>query len=235
DARKLVLLVTDARPGSFDDTFVAGVHDVRAHQLALDARAKGIAISAVYTATDESQPYQETIRRIMSDYAQTTGGGYLATAGDGRETDRTLRRILDACGAGGAIMPEWDELGVLLPWTLPFLVLLLVAVRNELVRLIGVVFDIPIRLLVELVHALSRAVSGLLQRYREAVEGQRVVARGVPGPRSPWIGWWLIWPLVYLLFVALVAIPDVVVSSERLAAMFGFASTGQDAPVNLQW
>src|SRR5262249_37201599 len=65
DARKLVLLVTDARPGSFDDTFVAGVHDARAHQHALDARAKGIAISAVYTATDESQPYQETIRRIM--------------------------------------------------------------------------------------------------------------------------------------------------------------------------
>src|SRR5215813_2850220 len=47
-AVKIIVLVTDAHPGGFDDTYTPGVDDVNANQRALDAAAGGIKISAVY-------------------------------------------------------------------------------------------------------------------------------------------------------------------------------------------
>ena len=89
--QRIIVLVTDAHPGSFDDQFILGVHDVRAHQRALEARAQGIRIAAVYVPTYGVIPQ---IVSIMQDYATTSQGGYTETEPDGHGTAAAIRRLL---------------------------------------------------------------------------------------------------------------------------------------------
>ncbi|MGH2402405.1 MAG: hypothetical protein ACRDE6_06805, partial [Candidatus Limnocylindria bacterium] len=96
-AVKIVILVTDALPGGFDDTFTAGVDDVNAHARALEAAGAGILISAIYVPTDGSDAAEAA---IMMDYATTTGGAFIETNADGTGTANAIASIIENCGGG---------------------------------------------------------------------------------------------------------------------------------------
>ncbi len=97
EARKIIVLVTDAEPGGLDDLYEEGVDDVNAHNRALEAAAKGIFIVPVFvpTMTDWSNP--ELARPVMQDYAETTGGIYRETASDGSGTLDAIKSLLETC------------------------------------------------------------------------------------------------------------------------------------------
>ncbi|RLK53551.1 vWA domain-containing protein [Actinokineospora cianjurensis] len=92
NATKMVVLVTDALPGGFDDAHTA-VDVTNAHQRALDAQ-NDIKISSVYIPTGGvSAP----IVSIMQDYANTTGGVYTLAAANGSNTATTIQQSLRNC------------------------------------------------------------------------------------------------------------------------------------------
>ncbi|GAA3892452.1 hypothetical protein GCM10022243_66800 [Saccharothrix violaceirubra] len=94
NATKFVVLVTDARPGGFDDAY--GAADVaNASAVANSALANGIKVSAVYVPT--SATYQAQIVPVMQNYANTTGGLYTAAAADGSGTASAIRKFLTDC------------------------------------------------------------------------------------------------------------------------------------------
>ncbi len=92
NATKMVILVTDAHPGGFDDTFTAA-DQANAHQRAVEAANKGIKVSAVYVQTTALPG----ISTIMQDYATTTGGTYTATPADGSGTGAAILDALKNC------------------------------------------------------------------------------------------------------------------------------------------
>jgi hypothetical protein len=96
---KIIILVTDARPGGFDDQFSTGVDDVNAHSRATEAAAKGIKISAIFVPTF-GEPV--ALENIMKDYADTTSGVYIKTPATGLGTADAIKTIIASCG-GGAI------------------------------------------------------------------------------------------------------------------------------------
>jgi len=96
-ARKIIILVTDAPPGGFDDAYQVGVDDVNAHQQALEATnlaAGRIAISAIELDADP------TTQAIMSDYANQTGGFHMP-ANDGQQVINEMYTIINNCGGFG--------------------------------------------------------------------------------------------------------------------------------------
>ncbi|MFE9743854.1 vWA domain-containing protein [Saccharothrix saharensis] len=94
NAMKFVVLVTDARPGGFDDAHAAA--DVaNAAQRANDALGKGIKISPVYVPT--SSAFTATITPIMQNYATTTGGVSTQTTSTGAGTADAIRKLLSDC------------------------------------------------------------------------------------------------------------------------------------------
>lgn len=99
-AVKIIVLVTDAHPGGFDDTYTPGVDDVNANQRALDAAAGGIKISAVYVPSG-GFPVADIVA-IMQNYATRTGGIYVQTQPDGTGTADAIREIISQCGGGPA-------------------------------------------------------------------------------------------------------------------------------------
>lgn len=114
-AYKVIILITDAVPGGFDNEFIPGVTDVRAHNFALQAVAKGIKVSAIYVPTFPNDTAQ--IKPVMQDYATTTSGFYLETMQDGTGTATAIRTIITGCGSTStvpvatAIIPSDDKLG----------------------------------------------------------------------------------------------------------------------------
>jgi len=101
-AKKIVILITDAPPGGFDDTYVVGVDDVNAHNRAIEAAAAGIKISAVFVPTAGDYAGQSA---IMADYASMTGGLMLTTAPDGTGTAGAITGIISTCGTGPTATP----------------------------------------------------------------------------------------------------------------------------------
>ncbi|MFD9741005.1 vWA domain-containing protein [Umezawaea sp. NPDC059074] len=95
NATKFVVLVTDARPGGFDDTYTVGTDNANAAARATEALGVGIKISAVYVPT--SSTYSPTIVPIMQNYATTTGGAYLQAQPDGSGTATAIQRFLSDC------------------------------------------------------------------------------------------------------------------------------------------
>ncbi|WP_053715881.1 vWA domain-containing protein [Saccharothrix sp. NRRL B-16348] len=94
NAMKFVVLVTDARPGGFDNVHAAA--DVaNAAQRANDALGKGIKISPVYVPT--SATYTPVITPIMQNYASTTGGVFTQTTATGAGTADAIRKLLSDC------------------------------------------------------------------------------------------------------------------------------------------
>ena len=99
NAEKIIVLVTDAHPGGFDDTYTPGVDDVNANQRALDAKAAGIKISAVYIPDGPNGPVPDIVA-IMQNYATKTGGIYTQAQPDGTGTADAIREIIAECGGG---------------------------------------------------------------------------------------------------------------------------------------
>ncbi|WP_328647635.1 VWA domain-containing protein [Amycolatopsis sp. NBC_00348] len=93
NATKMVILVTDARPGGFDDAFAAA-DQANAHLRAVQAATKGIKISSVYVQTSTAYP---VIPTIMQDYATTTGGTYAATPASGAGAGTAILDALKNC------------------------------------------------------------------------------------------------------------------------------------------
>jgi hypothetical protein len=91
---KIIILVTDALPGGFDDIFTVGVDNVNAQTRANEAAAANIKISALFvpTAGDSGQS------TIMMNYANTTGGVYILTFPDGTGTGTAIQEVIEGCG-----------------------------------------------------------------------------------------------------------------------------------------
>ena len=81
NARKLIVMVTDAPPGGFCDTYNTNVDNVRAHEFALVAKNKGIKIDAI--AVEIGSDYDADVATVMQDYANTTCGWYYPILWDG--------------------------------------------------------------------------------------------------------------------------------------------------------
>jgi hypothetical protein len=97
NAFKMVILITDAVPGGFDDTFVNGVDDVNMRNYGVQAKAKDIKISTIYVPTYAADTAQ--IKPILTDLATTTVGYYLETNQDGTGTANAIKTIIASCGS----------------------------------------------------------------------------------------------------------------------------------------
>lgn len=95
---KIAVLITDAHPGECLDTFTLGVSDVYAHNVALQAAAAGVLVSAIYVPDSGEDP---EIKAIMQDYADTTGGIFVETAADATGTGDGISDIVATCGRAG--------------------------------------------------------------------------------------------------------------------------------------
>lgn len=93
-ARKYVVLITDALPGGFDDTYTAGVDDVLAHSVAASAYAKSIAIDAIYVANGAGST---AIQAVMQDYSTTSRGIYRQVQNTGTDVPQAVLDILSSC------------------------------------------------------------------------------------------------------------------------------------------
>ncbi|GGS15082.1 vWA domain-containing protein [Actinokineospora fastidiosa] len=103
NATKHTIMVTDARPGGFDNAHTAA--DVaNAHQVALDAQAGGIKLTPIYVPT--STVYSGAIVPIMQDYATTTGGYFYQTDPLGADTAAYIRRALHNCAPTDVFMRD---------------------------------------------------------------------------------------------------------------------------------
>ncbi len=92
-AIKVIILVTDALPAGFDDTFTLGVDDVNAATRANEAAANGMIIGSVLVPTGG---VFEPLLSIMQNYATVTGGTFFLTAPDGTGTGEAMLQILQA-------------------------------------------------------------------------------------------------------------------------------------------
>ena len=98
-ALKIIVLVTDARPGGFDDLFEVGVDDVAANLRAQQAASAGIKIGAVYTPLEDG-PFHEQIVPIMQNYATRSNGVFTQTQFNGLGTANAIGEIIARCGGG---------------------------------------------------------------------------------------------------------------------------------------
>ena len=95
-----MVLITDNRPGGFDDEFVPGVDDRRALSYAAQALEKDIRISAIQVPTSGlTDAPDEEVAALMRSYAATTGGLYVATRWSGKGTAEAILSIVKACGS----------------------------------------------------------------------------------------------------------------------------------------
>lgn len=92
---KVIILVTDARPGGCDDLYTPGVDDVHADQVANLAAINGCTIGALYTETFLTE--SATIIPIMQNYAAKTGGVYGQTPSDGTGTADAMKQVILDC------------------------------------------------------------------------------------------------------------------------------------------
>jgi RHS repeat-associated protein len=111
-ARKIIILVTDAEPGSFQDHYDDTVRS-NAFERATEAAAKGIEISTVNVGGRD-----ETKDQIMHYYADTTGGVYTETP-DGTQAGMAINSILAQCGSseGRVIFVRDDQNRQYAPFT----------------------------------------------------------------------------------------------------------------------
>lgn len=95
-AVKIAIVVTDARPGGFNDAYTPGVDDVNAHNVALDALARGILISSIHVLDGF---LDAEAGAVLQDYATTTGGTYTEVPFTGEGTSTAIEDIVTSCGA----------------------------------------------------------------------------------------------------------------------------------------
>jgi hypothetical protein len=91
---KVLILITDAPPGGFDDTYTPGVDDVAAQALADKALLKGIHIGAILTPIGVN--YNQSAIPIMQMYADTTFGRYTQSV-SGEAAEAILELLQSVC------------------------------------------------------------------------------------------------------------------------------------------
>ncbi|MBB5956636.1 hypothetical protein FHS29_003222 [Saccharothrix tamanrassetensis] len=94
NATKLAVLITDARPGGFDDTY-DNTDLANAAARANEAAGHGIKISSVYVPT--STTFNNPIIPIMQNYANTTGGLFTQAQPDGSGVSTAIIDFLRDC------------------------------------------------------------------------------------------------------------------------------------------
>lgn len=121
DATKIIILITDALPAGFNDTYESGIDDVNANQRAVEAKNGGILITAVYVPTlgvtaanvaETNAPRAEdasVVETIMQNYANVTGGGYIRTSSNGGGTARAINLTVQKCGKPGNPITVSDD------------------------------------------------------------------------------------------------------------------------------
>ena len=92
---KIAVLITDAHPGECADSFTPGISDVYAEDVAVQAANAGVLVSSVYVPTGGENP---TIKAIMENYADVTGGVFVETEPDGAGTAEGVLGIIVSCG-----------------------------------------------------------------------------------------------------------------------------------------
>jgi hypothetical protein len=92
---KIAVLVTDAHPGECTDTYAPGVSDVYADNVAGQAADAGVLVSPVYVPTGGEDL---TIRAIMENYAEVTGGIFTETDADGTGAAEGVLNVIASCG-----------------------------------------------------------------------------------------------------------------------------------------
>lgn len=115
-ANKIIIMITDAPPAGFDDSYTVGTDDVNANARAQEAKAKGIKISAVFVPTHGNLSASGTndvnsinagddviVETIMRNYQTVTNGGYIKTLPDGTGTANAISLTISACGSPGEI------------------------------------------------------------------------------------------------------------------------------------
>lgn len=93
-ARKIVILVTDAEPGGFDDWEHPADRDAM-HVHALSAKEKGIQVSDVFVPSFGDYADQA---RLLEDDALTSGGFFVTTDEDGSGVGAAVYGIVAKCG-----------------------------------------------------------------------------------------------------------------------------------------
>jgi len=94
-ALKIVVLITDAPPGGFNDVWDAA--DTAAmHTHALTARDKGILMSDIYVGAGNAD-----VAALLEDDATTTGGIYTEVPSSGVGIGDAIKDIIDECGGVG--------------------------------------------------------------------------------------------------------------------------------------
>jgi von Willebrand factor type A domain len=93
-ATKILILITDAPPGGFDDV-TDPVDVARMHDVAVQAAALGIRISDVFVPTSGDYAGQAA---MLEDDALTSGGVFITTAADGTGTADAIMAIIETCG-----------------------------------------------------------------------------------------------------------------------------------------
>jgi|GEM_PF-7029054 len=129
NATKIVVLITDAPPGGFNDT--KDTEDVTAmHTHALTARSKGIQVCDVFVPTHGDYAGQLAILR---DDAETTGGAFTVVAPDGSGTGAAIKEIITRCGRaeGPAAVPIMSPIGIFAVAAMLLTVSIISIVRNN--------------------------------------------------------------------------------------------------------
>ncbi|MCP4104084.1 MAG: VWA domain-containing protein [Desulfobacteraceae bacterium] len=106
-AVKIIILITDALPGGFDDQFTVADQN-NATTRANEASAAGIKIASIYVPTY----FNATVKGIMENYAITTGGIFTQTASNGSGTAIAIEEIVGNCAADVYMMDNSSDTGV---------------------------------------------------------------------------------------------------------------------------
>ena len=96
-ALKIVILITDAPPGGFNDAQDAEDNESLAINHANTAAGLGIRVSDIFVPTYHDPDYGGQAALLESD-ATITGGVYIRTAADGSGTGEAITAIIEACG-----------------------------------------------------------------------------------------------------------------------------------------
>jgi uncharacterized protein YegL len=109
DCLRILVQVTDARPGGCDDAYADGIDDVSAVDVANDAAALGIRIAPVLVDNGDipSAAHPGGVERfVMGAYADITGTFLTVVPADGTGTGDAIAEIIEECGGGACCFVE---------------------------------------------------------------------------------------------------------------------------------
>jgi uncharacterized protein YegL len=110
DAKKLVVLVTDARPAGFDDTFDDD-DETRAYAAAVRAGTAGIRVATIFVPNGQ---HEDEAPYYLQQASDLTGSTHFATNSDGSNLAAGLELNVATCAAdsdGDGLFDEWETKG----------------------------------------------------------------------------------------------------------------------------